>query len=912
QAKELESTVKSFEKRLTLREAELVARIRKEVEESEAGLRRRMQEVRVADLRRIDDICTDLVRDKHSRLQERVEVAREISDVRDSLQRTEQHWQGRSHELLNRLEVSMANTANDHSRTRCSINSISSQLKQLQVEVQGVNERFTNERAQRVFKERCQDPEDCAVGGHQVLLTQSRSSLPHASSSETSRTTPKAASESSDSARTTTAGLEEMKKVLPPGSGDQEMKQIETRGRASQMSAQAAPSCEDPPPPVACPTSARKDHTLPTPTTDKQRDIGRPCRPGEGDDKPDAREEPVQSPSEGGSERSSSVGHSGDFVSGLTVEDKDRVPTPGDADATRASPLRESDEEGLRVARANDLRKSALAAASLSVDEEKQEAFSNDAVKMGARQLRNQSPARSFSSSAPPRSLAGDPLPPLQLFPENGDLLSGATVVSSTPPGDPVVNSAEIEESRSMSESGADGFGADASGGIGPSVGERRDGSRPPLVTHETERDSDSTSSSFSEDEGAASEASTRPGPGPMSPISLVSTPSKSKDSAGDEGAEDAPRTNRREGVPPPPPPRLDRAGGRKKSATTGCTAGPSPISLRARSASRESGVVTAQCEFCLRRYLKTAMDTHLQACELRLERCPYQCGAKVLVRNLEGHKKSCPMRLSAELQEGVDSPDTSEPTASTSTTGRNPPPDETTGNKDKTAEDEGSSRTGKREALAIGPGDAGRTVTCMRCHESLPFMLVPSHGPKCKGSKSRGPPSKAAENRSSFSLNSPISAQAPRVTMARPSLLATGGMIPPSLSSSPGGVGSPAKGFPVRSEFSPRSPSASSSPWQADSRIGTVLPPGVRVPPSPPRPKNVRSWGTRQVTSWLREVMRPPRADIISRFHERGVVGTTLLSMTNRYLMQSNDGMGIADEDVRAQILEAIVSLED
>ncbi|CAN0357817.1 unnamed protein product, partial [Hapterophycus canaliculatus] len=319
-------------------------------------------------------------------------------------------------------------------------------------------------------------------------------------------------------------------------------------------------------------------------------------------------------------------------------------------------------------------------------------------------------------------------------------------------------------------------------------------------------------------------------------------------------------------------------------------------------------GVVTAQCEFCLRRYLKASMSTHLEGCELRLVRCPFQCGAKVLVRNLEKHKASCSMKRSAELKEGVDPPDASASIANPVAHTGDPPPNGTAGDKNKTTED-GRFKIGKKEVPAIGPGDAGRTVTCMRCHESLPLLLVPSHGPKCRGNKagggegapgtgteapaaanerralpsgSRDPPSTIAESRPPLSLSSPMSAQAPMARMARPPPLRIGG-VPPSLSPSPGGVASAAKGFPGRSGLPPPSPSTSPKPWQAESRIGTVLSPGVRVPASPPRPKDVHSWGTRQVTSWLRETMRPPRADIISRFHERGVVGTTLLGVTDR-----------------------------
>lgn len=297
--------------------------------------------------------------------------------------------------------------------------------------------------------------------------------------------------------------------------------------------------------------------------------------------------------------------------------------------------------------------------------------------------------------------------------------------------------------------------------------------------------------------------------------------------------------------------------------------------------------------------------------------RCPFQCGVKVLVRNLEKHKNYCPKRNPAESEEGISSPAscaaaTAAPAAATTTANHAPPTNKIECETGETAGEKGSNGPGQE-----GPG---RTVTCMRCHESLPFNLVPSHGPKCKGKKIGSEPPEGATAAAAAAatsaaalmkdppsngpphLSSPVSAQLRTEKVAvdagssreagplqpAPPFWGTAGKAPPPLPSS-GDLGSSIpKAYPARSpppSLYPPSDGTTAS-WQGAGRKGGAVstPDARHPPPSPPRPKSVRSWGTRQVASWLREIMRPPRADIISRFHESGVVGTTLLGLTDRY----------------------------
>lgn len=232
------------------------------------------------------------------------------------------------------------------------------------------------------------------------------------------------------------------------------------------------------------------------------------------------------------------------------------------------------------------------------------------------------------------------------------------------------------------------------------------------------------------------------------------------------------------------------------------------------------------------------------------------------------------------------------------------------------------------------------RTVTCMRCHESLPFHLVPAHGPKCKGSFCGS----SGKDHDSFipSAAGTVSSSSPIFrTVSAPSL-ADGSTTKCTSSGTDGGGGSVCNPRPerltgdrsasgaegdrkealsVKPLTSPGKTTitrpAATSPWgrgAGDISFRGNLPPraaflhttgtamsssssvlkgigsiaashvsGLHVPLSPPRSKNIETWSTRQVTSWLRENMRPPRADMISRFHDGGIDGAALLELTDR-----------------------------
>ena len=216
------------------------------------------------------------------------------------------------------------------------------------------------------------------------------------------------------------------------------------------------------------------------------------------------------------------------------------------------------------------------------------------------------------------------------------------------------------------------------------------------------------------------------------------------------------------------------------------------------------------------------------------------------------------------------------------------------------------------------GPGDPNRTVTCMRCQESMPFLLVPSHGAKCKGKKENGlhlggtdaaSPPVVSEKQglpSRVHVKSAEGEPNSRTTVAEKSRprpadveVVAASHSHSSISSNWTKNSSPltsprdqgiSRPLSARTEapppLSPPTGTAGAKGWQGASRPGDEVPvsPEVKVPLSPSRWKAVRTWGTRQVTSWLRDIMRPPRADVISRFHDSGIDGATLLGITDRY----------------------------
>lgn len=279
-------------------------------------------------------------------------------------------------------------------------------------------------------------------------------------------------------------------------------------------------------------------------------------------------------------------------------------------------------------------------------------------------------------------------------------------------------------------------------------------------------------------------------------------------------------------------------------------------------------------------------------------------------MRNLDKHKNSCPMRQSGENKEDVESA-ASSGSISTATLETHPttPPTNKEREKGDTARDEENAEE-RSQLVAQGPGqgDPSRTVTCMRCQESLPFLLVPSHGAKCKGKKESGfhlgataaaPPVASERQEQELSLRCPAKSteiesksktltaaaekSAPSEGLSQSSISGSDWRKSPSPLTSPRDLGMP-RPFSSRLGAPLSPPAAGTKAWHGACRTEEGVPPGAKVPLSPARSKNVRTWGTRQVTSWLRDIMRPPRADVISRFHDGGVDGTTLLGITDRY----------------------------
>lgn len=179
----------------------------------------------------------------------------------------------------------------------------------------------------------------------------------------------------------------------------------------------------------------------------------------------------------------------------------------------------------------------------------------------------------------------------------------------------------------------------------------------------------------------------------------------------------------------------------------------------------------------------------HDKVCELRLVRCPLHCGTRVLVRNLAKHQEGCAQRAKGQDGggKGAPSPPASRtvsncrvssmpPSSSTSSTSSPstpvtpsrqsvesetsaPPAKEPSHSSKDNCEPQlrppaasglimsTEGAVGERGKSRSGSGDIGQggevpqlpsKVTCMRCHESLPFNLVPSHGAECTGN-SRG-----------------------------------------------------------------------------------------------------------------------------------------------------------------------------
>lgn len=235
--------------------------------------------------------------------------------------------------------------------------------------------------------------------------------------------------------------------------------------------------------------------------------------------------------------------------------------------------------------------------------------------------------------------------------------------------------------------------------------------------------------------------------------------------------------------------------------------------------------------------------------------------------------------------------------------------------------------------------------MTCMRCHESLPFHLVPAHGLKCKGQvrgsipgthhgvspqhtshdasllpssisaaakpdSIAGAAGTARDVRSAVDMFDPQSSSLATTTRVAESKAMKGKMnsflpLPPRFPANgasptaslemgvPWGKGGEQPPTVSRGNLPPRSAFPYPSGLGIVSDLGSALKggknnpgsliSGLRVPSPLPRPKKVDLWTTTQVTSWLSESMRPPRADVISRFHHGRVDGAALLELTDR-----------------------------
>lgn len=349
------------------------------------------------------------------------------------------------------------------------------------------------------------------------------------------------------------------------------------------------------------------------------------------------------------------------------------------------------------------------------------------------------------------------------------------------------------------------------------------------------------------------------------------------------------------------------------------------------------------------------------QVCELRLVRCPFQCGVRVLVRNLAKHKKTCALRhgSSDEDDDPQDSGSESPRLLSVRSSRVNdvgsahrtaragvgnasylspnerrslPPPPSRPSDRARMGDpmQKGRLLDGDESPADMADldrsGESPRMVTCMRCHESVPFYLVPSHGANCKGSGPDegpadfergllppGPPPFSRDPSSSCFSSSSLhvktkttgrpSAGTPSSLRAHPSPLMTPRLQNEEMDMFGTSFSSPhdplirSRAFSERGDF-PACLSAISttgaSPFDtrtagfksagesmiSDGDIGAM-----DIHRSSGGSQRVRFWSTSQVTSWLRMSLGPgPAASrVISRFEEAGIDGASLLELTER-----------------------------
>ncbi|CAM9787895.1 unnamed protein product, partial [Ectocarpus sp. 13 AM-2016] len=683
QIRGVELTTASLERHRTDGEGGETARIRRELQDSEGSLQRRIEEVRASDLRRMEEISGEVVREREHRLKDRAEVEQEVFNVRASLQRTEQYWHERIHDRLNRLERSVESTVSDHSHTRSSVASIGSQLRQLQLEIQ--NARDTSRRAGQWASDRREEAPSPAIGAHHMpILAQSMQSA--------ARPPQTTASTLADSPKT---ALEESGKVIPK-------EQDGARGSPNIIAGEegvesttgamipAVQACDHQPTHLEC-SSAVGVCSMPgvvatADATAGQENIEKDDNSADVDNKSYPPRDGDSSPP-GSDQRSvgSIVNNGKDSKTPFPFKTGEGTGTPQqNGNLPEPHTLDRLYDRGkvIHASSADTLRKSALAAVSFSAEEDAALAASAGEAYDGrpSQLIRGRSPCSSPSSvsscgsSAPSSSSP----PPSPMSPPHTSSVNSTGAPQADDPGGAETPFAArtpaeaLDLNISPPKLLGDGLGASDNEKLADTEAGGSDVSQSRMAR--STKTGSSSDSSFSVDDDEAvvgqqrglglpetcdnNDSSSRPGVGKTcAPTSSRSTLTMSERGSCDDvsatvGASKyggrVHHENPRKAPPPrAPPPEMPSEIRRKSMAAV--STGPAPVSFRDRSASKDSGVVTAQCEFCLRRYLKSAMSTHLQVCELRLVRCPFQCGVKVLVRNLEKHMGSCSTKESAE-----------------------------------------------------------------------------------------------------------------------------------------------------------------------------------------------------------------------------------------------------------------------
>ncbi|CAM9849790.1 unnamed protein product [Choristocarpus tenellus] len=341
----------------------------------------------------------------------------------------------------------------------------------------------------------------------------------------------------------------------------------------------------------------------------------------------------------------------------------------------------------------------------------------------------------------------------------------------------------------------------------------------------------------------------------------------------------------------------------------------------------------TAQCEFCLRRYLCSAMMNILFTCELRMVRCPLACGAKVLVRNLDSHRATCLQKKQGERSLNTNSMAEHAAMNAMQCRVENQAP---LAKKDSDGSSvlssagyawQGGVKAGSPSTNGRGgderdqQGGSNRSVTCMRCQQTMPLHNVPMHGPVCPGTSRhpqvnggkgnqhtesdtlsramppqtcppgavnfRSPPREASAGEAKLSRGGSDSRTSPcaNFNTSKSKINAESNVLVPTAKSPINNT--PQQGT-TKLQLDTEKPtltSSSDSPmtWQQANARSACPGIGVEDDPFGHSIDNVKRWTVRDVTSWLRECLRPPKAEVIEVFYRNMINGTALLEMTER-----------------------------